>query len=142
MADTTLQIRTNAADKEAAGKVLARYGVNYSQLVNGLLKEVIRTQSVPFAVDLKSVAAVQLKSTEKQKAEIPETHGRHELSLDELDMVAAAGDGTSVESSVREQFAGFCEKLSKQGYSARMILAELQQKNPQLYKKAQEFGLF
>ena len=142
MVDSTLQIRTNAADKEAAGMVLARYGINYSQLVNGLLKEIIRTQSVPFSVDLKSVAAVQEKRTEQKKMESPVVFGKHELSLDELDMIVAAGDGSSVENSVREQFNSYCAKLSGLGYSGRAILSELQKNNPQLYQKAKDFNLF
>lgn len=133
MVDTTLQIRTNAADKEAAGKVLAEYGVNYSQLVNALLREVIRTESVPFAVNLTSAAVASEKKQEEKKAEMPVFHARQELSLDELDMVAAAGDGTSVESSVEKQL----RKLLEKGYTAAMI----QKENPKLYQKARELGL-
>jgi len=50
--DSYLQVRTNEADKEAAAEILAELGTTTSAVVNMLLKQIIRTRSIPFEIRL------------------------------------------------------------------------------------------
>lgn len=51
MSDTYLQVRTDPAEKEEAGRILEELGTNYSQVVNMLLKQIILKRTVPFDMD-------------------------------------------------------------------------------------------
>ena len=52
MSDTFIQVRTNEEDKEKAAAILAELGTNTSAVVNMLLKQIIRTRSIPFEIKL------------------------------------------------------------------------------------------
>ena len=47
-----LQARVNEQDKEKASKILEELGTNYSAVISMLLKQIIKTRSIPF--DIKS----------------------------------------------------------------------------------------
>lgn len=49
---TYLQVRTNEADKEAAGRILEQLGTNFSSVINMLLKQIVLTKSIPFDIKL------------------------------------------------------------------------------------------
>ena len=57
MADTYLQVRTNANDKEAAAEILSELGTNLSAVVNMLIKQIIITQGIPFEINLNNTSA-------------------------------------------------------------------------------------
>lgn len=60
MADTYLQVRTNANDKEAAAAILEELGTNLSAVVNMLLKQIIITQGIPFEISLNNTATKRI----------------------------------------------------------------------------------
>ena len=70
MADTYLQVRTNANDKEAAAEILSELGTNLSAVVNMLIKQIIITQGIPFEINLNNTAARRISPyrTEDLKA--------------------------------------------------------------------------
>lgn len=115
MTGASLQIRTSAQDKEEAGKVLDSLGITYSQLVNALLKEIIRTKSVPFAIDLRRNADASAK----------------ELSEEDLRLVAGGGSGISAE----EAYFAFRQKKMREGLTDELtILAAFRREKPEQYR--------
>lgn len=54
MSNTFIQVRTNEVDKEAAAAILDELGTNISAVVNMLLKQIIKTNGIPFEVRLPS----------------------------------------------------------------------------------------
>ena len=70
MADTYLQVRTNATDKEAAAEILSELGTNLSAVVNMLIKQIIITQGIPFEITLNNASGKRISPyrTEDLKA--------------------------------------------------------------------------
>lgn len=52
MSNSFIQVRTNEVDKEAAAAILDELGTNISAVVNMLLKQIIKTNGIPFEVRL------------------------------------------------------------------------------------------
>lgn len=65
MANTSyLQVRVNNEDKEKAQSILEELGTNMSSVVNMLIKQIIRTKSIPFEVKLTDEGGNAMKRTD------------------------------------------------------------------------------
>ncbi len=64
---TYLQVRTNEADKEAAGRILEQLGTNFSSVINMLLKQIVLTKSIPFDIKLPNNKPVAMGNLTKSQ---------------------------------------------------------------------------
>jgi len=69
MANTSLlQVRTSTEDKEKASEILEKLGTNLSAVVNMMIKQIIITESIPFAVKMEHSAYSPLEAIREVEA--------------------------------------------------------------------------
>ena len=140
MADALIQVRTSEEDKELATKILAELGTNTSAVVNMLLKQIIRTRSIPFEIKLgpetggKKISPYRIEDLKAVLAKVPDSaeevwvfgstvtpHCRPESDLDicivghttmqeESAMYKAASCAVDIITETPEGFARLCEQ--------------------------------
>ena len=101
MAKSYIQVRADENDKEMASEILDKLGTNLSAVINMLLKQIIMTKSIPFAVKLNN----NIYSEEDIISEIDATLAMEnmKLSTDDIALLNAYRSDKSSAEEIRNK---------------------------------------
>jgi len=101
MAKSYIQVRADENDKEMASEILDKLGTNLSAVINMLLKQIIMTKSIPFAVKLNN----NIYSEEDIISEIDATLAMEnmKLSADDIALLNAYRSDKSSAEEIRNK---------------------------------------